>query len=164
MTRERQLLVIAIGALCVGVLVYVFDRAENYIYFLPDGLSLNHQTGRIFGNIGDYLPTFVHVYAFILLTVVVAVPAGIKLIPVCLAWFTLDSLFEVAQLNPMAQWIGSHTPAWFEGMPFLENTADYFLMGSFDVFDLISIVAGTVAAYLTVYFTLVRTENDTPTQ
>ena len=118
----------------------------------------------MFGSIGDYLPTFVHVYTFILLTVIVAIPTGIKLIPVCLAWFSLDSLFEVAQLKSIAQWIGSHTPPWFEGVPFLKNTADYFLMGTFDVFDLISIAAGTVAAYLTVSFTLVRTDNVAPTQ
>lgn len=152
MARERGILVIAIGAMCVGVLVYVFDRPSEYIYFLPDGLSLNHQTGRMFGSIGNYLPTFLHVYTFILLTVIVAIPAGIKLIPICTVWFTLDSLFEVAQLNPIAQWIGSHLPTWFEGVPFLENVADYFLMGTFDAFDLISIVAGTVAACITIYY------------
>jgi len=164
MVRGKRILVIAISAFCLGVLVYVFDRSSEYIYFLPDGLSLNHQTGRIFGSIGNYLPTFVHVYVFILLTAIVVIPAGRKLIPVCLAWLTLDSLFEVAQFNPIAQWIGSHIPTWFEGVPFLENTADYFLMGTFDVFDLISIATGTVAAYLTVSFTLMRTENVTPTQ
>jgi hypothetical protein len=150
MTRQNGMLAIAIGALCVGALVYVFERQPEFVYFLPGWLSLNNQTGSVFGSIGDYLPTFVHVYAFILLTVVVAVPSVTKLIPVCLAWFTLDSLFEVAQLNQIAQWIGSHIPAWFDGIPFIENTKDYFLMGTFDVFDLISIIVGTLAAYLTV--------------
>jgi hypothetical protein len=156
MTRQGELFVVATGALGVGVLVYVFDRQAEFVYFLPGWLSLHTQAGSVFGSIGDYLPTFIHVYAFILLTVIVAVPAITKLIPVCLAWFTLDSLFEVAQLNPMAQWIGSHTPGWFNGIPFLENTADYFLMGTFDVFDLLSIAAGTLTAYLTVALTIRR--------
>jgi len=159
MNRHNGLFIIAIGALCVGVLVYVFDRQAETIYFLPGWLSLESQIGGLFGSIGNYLPTFIHVYAFILLTVVVAVPSVTKLIPVCLAWFTLDSLFEFAQLNPIAQWIGSHTPGWFSGIPFLENTADYFLMGTFDVFDLFSIAIGTLAAYLTIIFCIRSAKN-----
>jgi hypothetical protein len=157
MARQSELLAVAIGALGVGVLVYVLDRQTEFTYFLPGWLSLNNQVGNVFGNIGNYLPTFIHVYTFILLTVVVAVPSLTKLIPVCLGWFTLDSLFEFAQLNPIAQWIGSHTPGWFSGIPFLENTADYFLMATFDVFDLLSIVTGTLAAYLTVTLITGRT-------
>ena len=156
MIRQGKLLVVALGALCVGVLVYVLDRQAEFVYFLPGWLSLHNQAVSVFGGIGDYLPTFIHVYAFILLTVVVAIPAISKLIPVCLAWFTLDTLFEIAQLNPIAQWIGSHTPGWFNGIPFLENTADYFLMGTFDTLDLLSIAIGTLAAYLTVALTTRR--------
>lgn len=158
MNKQPKVLQIsaAIGALCLGVLVYVFDRQAEYTYFLPGWLSLESQIGGFFGNIGNHLPTFIHVYAFILLTAVVAVPSSAKLIPVCLAWFSLDSLFEIAQLNPVAQWIGSHTPVWFSGIPFLDNTADYFLMGTFDVFDLLSIAAGTLVAYLTIIFSTRR--------
>jgi hypothetical protein len=152
MTRQGELFVVATGALGVGVLVYVFDRQAEFVYFLPDWLSLHTQAGSIFGSIGDYLPTFIHVYAFILLTVIVAVPAITKLIPVCLAWFTLDTLFEVAQIDAIARWIAMHTPSWFNGIPFLENTADYFLMGTFHAYDLASIAMGTLAAYLTVVF------------
>jgi len=150
MKWQGKLLVVATGALGVGVLVYVLDRQAEFVYFVPAWLSLHNHAGSVFGSISDYLPTFIHVYAFILLTVVVAVPAITKLIPVCLVWFTLDSLFEVAQLNPVAQWIGSHTPGWFNGIPILENTANYFLMGTFDALDLLSIAAGTLAAYFTV--------------
>ena len=156
MTRQGELFVVAVGALSIGVLVYVFDRQAEFVYFLPDWLSLHTQAGSIFGSIGDNLPTFLHVYAFILLTVIVAVPAMTKLIPVCLAWFTLDTLFEVAQIDTIAQWIASHTPGWFSGIPFLENTADYFLMGTFDALDLLSIATGTLAAYLTVALTIRR--------
>lgn len=150
MTRQYTLLIIAIGSLAVGVLVYVFDRQSEFVYFLPGWLSLNSMTGAFFGSISNYLPTFIHVYAFILLTVVFAAPSTTKLIPICLVWFTLDSLFEIAQLDLIATWIGNHTPSWFNGIPFLENTADYFLMGTFDPLDMLSIVAGTLIAYLTI--------------
>lgn len=143
-------MILGISALSVGVLVYVFDRQPEFVYFLPGWLSLNGQVGGQFGNIGNYLPTFLHVYAFILLTVVVAVPSITKLLPVCLAWFSLDALFEIAQIDTIAQWVATHTPAWFTGIPFLKNTANYFLMGTFDTIDLLSITAGTIAAYMTV--------------
>ena len=150
MLRQIQIFTVGFSALSVGVLIYVFDRQPEFIYFLPGWLSLNSQPGGLLGNIGYNLPTFLHVYAFILLTAVVAVPSITKLIPVCLAWFTLDTLFEVAQIDPIAQWLAIHTPAWFAGIPFLENTSNYFLFGTFDVVDLMSIAAGTVAAYITV--------------
>ena len=150
MLRQIQIFTVGFSALSVGVLIYAFDRQPEFIYFLPGWLSLNSQPGGLFGSIGYYLPTFLHVYAFILLTAVVAVPSITKLIPVCLAWFTLDTLFEVAQIDPIAQWLAIHTPAWFAGIPFLENTSNYFLFGTFDVVDLMSIAAGTVAAYITV--------------
>lgn len=151
MLRQIQIFILGIGALSVGVLVYAFDRQPELTYFLPSWFSLNDQIGSHFGILGNYLPTFLHVYAFILLTVVVAVPTITKLVPICVAWFCLDSLFEIAQLDPIANWVATHTPAWFTSIPFLENTANYFLMGTFDVSDLLSIAAGTIAAYLTVF-------------
>jgi len=150
MLRQREIFSLGIVALGVGTLVYMFDRQPEFIYFLPGWLSLNSQPGGFFGSIGYYLPTFLHVYAFILLTAVVAIPSITKLIPVCLAWFTLDTLFEVAQIDAIAKWIALHTPGWFTGIPFLENTSNYFLFGTFDVVDLLSIAAGTIAAYITV--------------
>lgn len=140
----------AVGSLVIGTLVYVFDRNPASVYFLSDHLSLNSIDGRIFGIIGNHLPTFVHVYAFILLTVVVAVPSICKLPTACLAWFTIDGLFEVAQINQVAQWIGNNTPQVFNTVPLLNNLDDYFLHGTFDVIDVLSIALGTLAAYLTV--------------
>ena len=138
------------GTLCVGILLYTFDRQHEYVYFLPNWLALSNPSAGHFSTIGDYLPTFLHVYAFILLTAIITAPSYTQIIPICLAWLTLDSLFEIAQLSPIAQWIATHTPQWFSGIPFLENTANYFLLGTFDARDLLSIVAGSIAAYLTV--------------
>jgi len=150
MSRQREMLAIAIGALCMGVLLYALDRQHDHVYFLSIWTPANYPAIRVFGTLGNYLPTFIHVYAFILLNVAVAAPAMNKIIPICLAWFTLDSLFEVAQIATSARWIAQHTPDWFSGIPFLENTANYFLSGTFDVLDLLSIAAGTIAAYITI--------------
>jgi hypothetical protein len=154
MTRQRGMLAIAIGALCMGGLLYALDRQHGHVYFLYAWTPANYPTTRVFGSLGNYLPTFIHVYAFILLTVAVAAPAINKIIPICLAWFTLDSLFEIAQIDSSARWIAQHTPGWFSGIPILENTADYFLFGTFDVLDLLSISVGTIAAYITIHILL----------
>lgn len=154
MTRHGELLALAISALCIGILLYAFDRQAEHVYFLPGWLSANNAHGGLFGLLGNYLPTFIHVYAFILLTVVVAAPSGIRMLPICLLWFGIDSLFEIGQLDSIAQWLAEHMPGWFDGIPFLENSADYFLHGTFDVLDLLSIAAGTLAACLTCLFFL----------
>jgi len=152
-TRQRYRLAISIGALSVGVLFYALVRQPEHIYFLPHWLPLNNLSVEFFSPLGDHLPTFIHVYAFILLTAVIAAPSATRIIPICLAWFILDSLLECAQLDTIAHWIALHTPHWFYGLPFLENTANYFLHGTFDWLDLLSIAAGTIAAYMTIHIT-----------
>lgn len=159
MSRRPEVLQIAVatGVLAIGVLVYLLDRPSGSVYFIPGWITSADNLNPVFGHIGNHLPTFVHVYVLILLTAVVAVPSIAKLIPVCLSWVTLDCLFEIAQLNQIAQWIGSHTPTWFSGIPFLDNTGNYFLSGTFDVLDILSIAMGAFAAYLTVVMSTRRT-------
>lgn len=150
MTRQGSLAAIAMGSLSTGALFYAFARPHSHVYFLPEWLPSNHLPHGLFGGLGEHLPTFLHVYAFILLTVVVTTPSFGKLLPVCLAWFTLDSLLETAQARPLAQWIAAHSPDWFNNIPFLGNTRNYFLSGTFDRLDLLSIALGAIAAYLTI--------------
>jgi hypothetical protein len=38
-------------------------------------------------------------------------------------------------------------PDWFAEIPFLENTENYFLQGTFDFVDLAAIAFGSIAAY-----------------
>jgi hypothetical protein len=144
---------LAIFALLIGVLVYLLERQPERIYFIPAWLT-NTVTGHPFlGGIGNHIPTFVHVYAFILLTMAIVVPAHQYrryLIAVCVFWFSIDGLFEIAQLDAIAHGIANHTPTWFKGIPFLENTAEYFLSSTFDALDLVSIGIGAVAAYYSV--------------
>ena len=139
----------AIFALSIGLLVYLFDRQPDNIYFISGSFSQAGNFPRIFGQIGDHLPTFIHVYVFILLTASVT---SVSAFQACILWFAIDGLLEFAQFTPIAHWIAGNVPAWFSGVPFLENTASYFLKGTFDVLDLVSIILGTIAAYLTIKY------------
>ena len=152
-----KLLFVAAMIFTLGLLVYVFDRQPETVYFLPEWLSHQDVSSGFFGSIGGWLPTFVHVYTFILLTVAIA-PTTIKLVPVCLGWFVLECLFEFGQMESAGEWLFIHTYDLFKGIPVLENTAYYFQKGSFDVMDLFAIAAGTLAAYFTI--TIIRKEHD----
>jgi len=143
-----QLLAASI-ALAVGILVYVLDRQPEHIYFLPEYLSLADGFGQFFGQLGNHLPTFVHVYAFILLTTAVLRPRTQHVLLICLIWFSIDSLFEFAQHTAVASWIAPALPTWLDGILILENSTNYFQAGRFDWFDILSIAIGSLAAYLT---------------
>jgi hypothetical protein len=138
--------IIAAVALSVGLLVYLLGRQPEHVYFLFHGFSLAHGHHSLFGVLGNYLPSFVHVYAFILLTAAVAGFSQTRLTGTCAVWFVVASLFEAAQHPAISPIIAAAVPAWFARVPILDNTAAYFLNGTFDLWDLLSIVLGTMAA------------------
>ena len=144
---------LAVAALLIGVLVYLLDRQPENIYFIPQWLAIAVEGDSFLGALSNHLPTFVHVYAFILLTMAIVFPIQQYrhfLVPVCVFWFSVDSIFEIAQVDVIARFFAGHVPTWFDGIPFLENTANYFKSSTFDVVDLVSIGLGTLAAYYTV--------------
>jgi len=158
---EIIVLVVAILVFLIGVLVYSIDRSPAQVYFLSDWMSLGNANGSVFGALGSHLPTFIHVFSFILLTMAIVVPRAFYrqyLLPVCIGWLVFDSACEIAQLDFIGSKIAAWTPGWFEHVPFLENVASYFKAGTFDVLDLISIVLGAFSAYLTMRLIIKRSE------
>lgn len=144
---------IAIIALFLGLQVYLYDRQPEHVYLLFHNFSLAHGHYSLFGVLGNCLPSFVHVYAFILFAAAVAGSPSARLLRICTVWFVVASLFEVAQHPTISPIIAAAVPAWFMRVPILDNTAAYFLNGTFDPLDLLSIALGTIAAYFTVVLT-----------
>jgi hypothetical protein len=147
----------ALIALSAGVAVYLFDRHPDDVYLMASWMTLGDQSKSAFGAVGDHLPTFTHVYVFILLTAAVAAKSSRSALTICVVWLVIDVAFELAQLTVVARKLSVVLPAWFSGIPILENTSRYFMFGTFDVLDILSIAVGAVAAYLTVAFSLRRT-------
>lgn len=146
---NNSLVPIAVGALAVGALVYVLDRPAATVYLLPQSFSFAAGHHIWFGALGGHLPEFVHVYAFILLTLAVGSwPARVW--PICGFWWLVDSLFELGQHPELAPRIAAALPAWFQHIPVLDHTANYFLHGTFDPLDLVAIALGTLLAYVTI--------------
>ncbi len=136
---------IAALLLGVGVLVYALDRTGG-TYFLPAWLVRNNGPS-VFGAVGAHLPTFVHSFAFVLITAAVLRPWPRLLPGICVAWFVIECAFEIGQWEPLGARIAAGVPAWFDGLPVLEATGAYFSRGTFDPLDIFSIGLGVIGAY-----------------
>lgn len=147
---EVSLLVLALLLLTSGIAIYLLDRG-GAVLFLPDWAA-DHTRPALFGSLGDHLPTFVHPLAFILITAAILRPWP-KLLPgICATWFVIECLFEVGQLAMPGGRIAAAVPAWFDDVPVLEVTANYFIRGTYDVLDLVSIGLGAAIAYPIIRF------------
>jgi len=151
--QKTNWLQIGIGLLVLiaGSLVYLTDRPPGQTYFVHESrfdISLHDAIPNLFGPIGNVLPDFSHVFAFILITSGILSAGKTGCMVLTTFWLLADILFEFSQKfgYAAANWI----PAWFESIPFLENTSAYMRNGTFDWLDVAAILTGAVCAYFTV--------------
>ena len=145
--NKRQI-IIGLSVLLIGVLFYLVDRPPEQTYFVYKtsfNFNLKDFLPLTFGPLGNNLPTFAHVFSFILITAGLIASRKDEYFFICLFWFLVDSAFELGQKFSIAA--AEYIPNWFAHVPFLENTKAYFLKGTFDPFDLAAIAAGTLSAY-----------------
>ena len=155
--RTNFKLILAAGsALAIGILVYLFDRRAD-VYFLPEALSASNNLPALFGILGHSLPSLLHVYAFILLTAACLPRGRAWALAACLSWFAIECLFEAGQHPRLRNLVVSRIPEWFDGVPLLEASRNYFLNGIYDPLDIAASAAGAAAAWLTIRLT--RTHN-----
>ena len=148
-------ILIGITVLLIGTSIYMTDRPPDQTYFVYKSfvnISLHNTLPNLFGIIGNSLPSFVHVFCFILLTAgfLQCQKRGCAII--CACWFLTDIIFEFGQKFNL--WTSKIIPDWFGGILFLENTKNYFIRGTFDYFDLAAITVGTILAYFVLLHTI----------
>ncbi len=150
-------ILIGLAALLVGLLIYLIDRPPDTAYFLAGwakDISLHGKIPNMFGHIGSSLPAFAHVFSFILITAGILGSSKRGCLFICIFWLLIDGAFEMGQKYssiPLKM-----IPDWFDGIPFLENTANFFRLGTFDYLDLIAFLLGTVFAYIILTITMER--------
>lgn len=153
---NRIQLLIGIAGLLSGTIFYLAFRCPDQTYFISKfgvDICLRSIFQRRLGTIGNNLPTFIHVFSFILLTAAFIHLNKRKCFLICLCWCVVDCAFELGQkFNSLSSMI----PDWFAGIPILENTGNYFLHGTYDLNDLIAIIIGTVFAFFTLQMTADR--------
>jgi len=149
MAINFRYILIGIFLLSIGTLIYIIDRPpdQTYLIFsLPFQLSFYEATPSLFGPIGNFLPHFLHIVAFILLTAGVMDCGNKGRLAICLFWLFICIGFELGQ-KFSAQAAGL-VPDWFDGIFILENTRSYFLHGTYCHLDIAAIVTGSILAGL----------------
>ena len=150
-------ILIGTGALALGLLVYLTDRPPEETYFLAR-IGVTHGLyGFVppsFGRLGWNLPSFLHVFAFILITGGILGCRKTGSLVVTLGWLVTESAFEVGQKFP--EWSQSLVPRWFDSLPILENARNFFRTGTFDPWDMVAATVGAMAAYLALLATTER--------
>jgi len=153
---NRPRLFTGLGALGLGVLLYLLDRPAGRTYFIPqflaEALQPDGGTG-LFGALGQQLPTFLHTFALCLLTAALLRVGWRGALGICGGWLLIDAAFEIGQHQRIAPVLARWTPDWFTHIPVLDNTASYFLHGRFDPLDLLSIFLGAAAAFVLILVT-----------
>ncbi|MEA3435574.1 MAG: hypothetical protein U9R43_03855 [Thermodesulfobacteriota bacterium] len=137
-----------------GILVYLVDRPPDQTLFIdksPVNISLYSALPGLFGIIGNSLPSFAHVFSFILITAGLIASKKRHFIIICLFWFLTNLIFELGQ--KFSTMFIKFIPDWFASIPVLENTGDYFIRGTFSFGDMAAITIGTIVAY----FVLIKT-------
>ena len=141
--------VIGVAVLATGAAVYVLDRAPE-LSLVGSTISFFHLKVTAFGAIGQNLPSFAHVFAFVLFTAALLDGKRLTNLGVCLGWLAVDVGFELGQHPQFAESIAKTIPAWFAHIPILDRTTMYFLGGTFDPLDLLFAALGALTAYVVI--------------
>ena len=131
------------GILCIGLLIYLMDREASRAVLLPS-LAMPGSS-KLFGTLGQWLPSFVHPLGFSLFTAAVLKPTTARLIA-CAFWAAANVAFEVGQHAVFK-------PGWAEALhggagewAVTRAILNYGLHGTFDAKDLSAAVLGALAA------------------
>lgn len=140
---------VALIALILGILIYATTRSSQQVFFLQYLPELDLNIPFQMSSIIYSLPSFLHIYAFILLTAAVAQKQIHHVRYICLFWLVVEVLFEFGQQHDIAIAFSNHISGWFSHYVWLETIPNYFLHGTFDPLDIMCLVLGMFAAFAT---------------
>jgi len=133
--------------LSLGFLFYGMERPifSDLLGSSPDEAFTPTQDFFFFVWVRHHFPTFIHTFAFCLLSAAFF-PSGKKgTFFVCLSWVVINVTFEFMQ--------GKHAiitgliPDGWATYPFLSNVEHFFTLGVFDSRDMLAAVLGGLCAY-----------------
>ena len=145
--RRSALLLLAGLALGLGLLVYLADRRTADTLLLPRFATLG--TGPLFGVIAQWLPSFVHPFAFSLLSAAaMRRPAASARAPygICAFWWAVNLAFELGQHPRFSARIADALQFGLGQNALTAAMSRYFLRGRFDWGDVAALSAGALAA------------------
>lgn len=149
----RQPAILAISAslaLALGAVVYLTDRDASRAMLIPATAAF--AGGKVFGVLGQWLPSFVHAFAFSLFTAAVLAPRSAPRYGACLAWGAINVAFEVGQHPLVSASLADALQGPLGAMPMAQALARYFVQGTFDRGDIVAALSGALAAGALLHF------------
>lgn len=144
-TRHAMMLVAAGGsALALGLLVYLTDRGGAHASLMPAIPAAGEH--HLFGVLGQWLPSFVHTFAFGLFTAAMVPAVSALRVGACAAWCAVNVVFELGQHPQISRPLASALRAALGPGPVTRLLAHYFQRGTFDVGDIVATILGALAA------------------
>jgi hypothetical protein len=129
-------------ALILGLCTYLMFRQQQYLNFLPKGVTLDIKVPHLCQIISRNLPSFLHTFSFIMITL------GIHShYMVYIGWLTIELVFEIGQYPVMASWIAKICPLSLHGNIICERILSFFINGRFDPLDLAATCLGALTAF-----------------
>lgn len=142
--RAASLAVLGGLVLTIGILVYLADRPASQAMPLPAWPRPGG--GPWFGALGQWLPSFIHPFAFSLLTAAALAPSARPRNGACAAWCAVNAAFELGQHPAVAAWLDAALRQSVLPPALGRPLAAYFLRGRFDLGDLVAVLLGGLAA------------------
>lgn len=142
---------LAIGAIGIGIAVYLLDRG-GAVAFVPRPWAASLPVRTVFGASAGSLPSFAHVFAFVLLSTALLQPRSVAAIAgICVSWMLLEMGFELCQLESIGSYIASQAGQLGADTRLSRIVVAYFASGTFSFGDLVSIALGGTGAGLVAY-------------
>lgn len=144
---QAMLVALALAALLLGLAVYVTDRPAGHAALIPALPALSALAGGLsFGAAGGWLPSFVHPFAFALLTASLRAPARQPAFGACFGWWGVNLAFEGLQHPAAAAALAAGAVEPGIAGRALAALAAYAAAGTFDALDLAAVTLGALAA------------------
>lgn len=145
--RPALLLLLAGMALSLGMLVYLADRHAANSLLMPGDAAIG--AGPIFGVFAQWLPSFIHPFAFSLLSAAVMrqpLASGRASYVACGFWWAVNLAFEVGQHPRFSAPLAEALQSGLGQTALTAAISRYFLHGRFDWGDVAALSAGALAA------------------
>ena len=123
----------------MGAIFYFLYRQNTYFLSIIGVYNRSFVRYEIMHNI----PTFIHTFSFGVIHIGILKIHKTNYNRIILFWVLFGLVSEVLQkYNSFTFYLQS----WFSGIPFLENTKNYFIYGTYDFADVVSVLVGGLCA------------------
>ncbi|MBI3772848.1 MAG: hypothetical protein HY272_09140 [Gammaproteobacteria bacterium] len=148
--HDCYLVCLGFAVFTMDCLFYALTRSSPHIFFLSD-LFAPIFSGHPSVPVWDALPSFLHTFSFVLISVgIIGCRRLSKVIAIAWMWIGVELLFELGQHPALRVMFADALPAWFEQVPIFDQTARYFMRGTYDALDVTAIFAAAGLAILAI--------------